>query len=503
VSSFPIQRLLIANRGEISIRLSRACRELGIHSVAVCSESDAASLHVREADESVLLGGSAPADSYLNIGRIVEAALRTGCQAIHPGYGFLSENAAFARAVEDAGLLFIGPSPETLQSVGDKTRARSLATRAGVPVVPGTEGKGPESRMAREAERLGYPVLVKAAGGGGGRGMRLVREPEELPEALASARREAAGAFGDDRIFLEKYVEGARHVEFQILGDSEGRIVHLFERDCSVQRRHQKILEESPSPALSPELRARMGDSAVLAARAAGYRNAGTVEFLLDPASGAYYFLEVNARLQVEHPVTELLTGVDLVEAQLRIAVGEPLPFDPLEHLPRGHAMECRLYAEDPAAEFAPSAGRILRMSLPEGPGVRVDAGFTTGDEIPIYYDPMIAKIIVAAENREAALRRMGRALRETVVLGVATNLEFLLAILEHPDFVQGKAATDFLPRRMSGWTPGRDSLPDEVVIAAAIADLSGPASSPDRMGAGEAEAQNPWSRSDGFRTGG
>ena len=493
-------RILIANRGEIAVRVARACREAGIRSVAVYSEPDAGALHVRHADEALPLGGSDPSESYLSIEKIVKAAQKAGCEAVHPGYGFLSENARFAGAVESAGLVFIGPSPDALRLMGDKTRARALMREAGIPVVPGSEQAGRKGAFAREAARIGYPVLVKAAGGGGGRGMRVVASADGLEEAVESARREAAGAFGDDRLFLEKFVAGARHVEFQILGDTQGNVVHLFERDCSIQRRHQKVIEETPSPVLTEELRGRMGGAAVLAGRAAGYRNAGTVEFLLDPATGETYFLEMNTRLQVEHPITECLTGIDLVAAQIRIAAGEPLSRVAPDPKPRGHALECRLYAEDPAAEFRPSPGRVMRFVAPGGPGVRVDSGYESGDEIPMQYDPMIAKIVVSAESREAAIRRMERALAETVVLGVTTNLPFLRDVLAHPVFLRGEADTGFLSRHFAGWAPPEGSLPDEVLIAAALAGTAetagagGPAAGPD--------LHSPWESADGFRIG-
>jgi 3-methylcrotonyl-CoA carboxylase alpha subunit len=492
--------MLIANRGEIAVRLIRACRELGIEPVAIHSDIDRSALHVREAGAAVEVGGADPADSYLNSPRIVAAALEAGCEAVHPGYGFLSENAEFAAAVESAGKIFVGPSPETIRRMGDKTAARALALSAGVPVAPGSERAVTDEECSREARRIGFPVLVKAAGGGGGRGMRLVRSASELKESLESARREAAGAFGDDRLFLEKYVEGARHVEFQILGDGRGGVMHLFERDCSVQRRHQKILEESPSTALDDELRGRMAEAALRVAGAALYRNAGTVEFLLDPRRGEFYFLEMNTRLQVEHPVTELLTGVDLVAAQIRIASGGSLPSAAGDLRPRGHVMECRLYAEDPASGFLPSAGRILFMSLPEGPGVRVDAGYATGDQVSLHYDSMLAKIIAWGEDREKVVRKMDRALQETVVLGIPTNLEFLRAVLAHSVFREGKAGTDFVAGSMSLWPGERARVPDEVLIAAALAEETGHPTA--AVGEGWRHSPGPWDRGDGFRPG-
>jgi acetyl-CoA carboxylase biotin carboxylase subunit len=499
------RRLLIANRGEIAVRIARACREAGVTAVAVHSEADRGALHVREADEAVALPGSTPAETYLNIPLLLEATRRSRCEAVHPGYGFLSENADFAEAVAVAGVALVGPSAASIRQLGDKTRARQLALSAGAPVVPGYDGTGSDKELEKQAKKLGYPVLVKAAGGGGGRGMRVVQSASSLAEALASARREAQSAFSDSRVFLEKFIPSARHVELQVLGDRQGRDISLFERDCSVQRRHQKILEESPSPALDEDLRARMAAAAVAVAQAAAYVNAGTVEFLLDPDSGKFYFLEMNTRLQVEHPVTEILTGVDLVLAQLQLAAGEPLSPAWETALARGHALECRIYAEDPARDFAPSPGRILRWESPQGPGVRVDSGYAQGDEVPLHYDPLLAKVIVGASDREGAVRRMEQALDQMVIQGPVTNLAFLKEILSHPIFRSGKAATDFLQRHLPQGgevTPP----PDEILIAAAMLAGDGPAgvtgSEPGETGDGEGP-RGPWARSDSFRLGG
>jgi acetyl-CoA carboxylase biotin carboxylase subunit len=493
------RRLLIANRGEIAVRIARACREAGIVSVAVHSQVETSPLHARVAEEAVALPGSTPAETYLNIPLLLDAARRTGCEAIHPGYGFLSENAGFAEAVRSAGLVFVGPEAETIRQLGDKTQARRLVEKAGVAVVPGFQGGKNAGEFRKAAKKLGFPVLVKAAGGGGGRGMRVASGAEELEEALESASREAQGAFGDSRVFVEKFIPSARHVEVQILGDSHGRVISLFERDCSIQRRHQKILEESPSPAVEANLREKMSAAAIAAAKAASYSNAGTVEFLLDPESGEFYFLEVNTRLQVEHPVTEMLTGVDLVLAQLRLAAGEPI--SPLwsEATSRGHVIECRLCAEDPAQDFAPSPGRVLQWKAPEGTGIRVDTGYEKGDEVSIHYDSLLAKILVVAEDRAAAIRRMRRALRETCVLGPVTNLELLGRILANPVFQRGEAATNFLSRSL----PGSEApLPDEILIAAAVISSSG--QDPRLPGsAGEEEPEGPWDLGDGFRLGG
>src|SRR5689334_22799781 len=429
----PFAKVLIANRGEIALRVIRACRELGVASVAVYSEADARAPHVREADEAVLLGPAPSSESYLKGDRIIDAARRVGAAAIHPGYGFLSEREWFARAVRDAGLTFIGPSPEAIAAMGSKTAARELAIAAGTPVVPGTTTALRDAEEAAEtAERFGYPVLLKAAAGGGGKGMRVVREAAELAGSLAAAQREAKNAFGDDAVYVEKYIEGPRHVEIQVLGDQHGSMLHLGERECSIQRRHQKMIEEAPSVAVTPELRARMGAAATAAARAAGYVNAGTCEFLLD-RNGEFYFLEMNTRIQVEHPVTELVTGLDLVQWQIRIAAGEKLPFTQDDVQLRGWAIECRITSEDPANGFLPSTGRISYLHLPSGPGVRWDGGIETGSEIGLFYDPMLAKLIVHGRTREQAIARMHRALLELTIDGVETSRDFHLRMMEHP----------------------------------------------------------------------
>ncbi len=494
-------KLLIANRGEIAVRIIRACRELGIAAVAVYSEADAQALHVRQADEAVLLGSADPAESYLNVSRILEAARQTGVQAVHPGYGFLSENAAFARAVEEAGLVFVGPPPAAIQAMGDKAEARARMQEAGVPVVPGYQGADEGLALERAAAELGYPVLVKASAGGGGRGMRVVWDLDDLPEELAAARREALHAFQNERLIIEKYIPRARHIEFQVFGDRDGKIVHLFERECSIQRRHQKIIEETPSPLLDPALREEMGAAAVAAARAVGYENAGTVEFIVDPDSRAFYFLEMNTRLQVEHPVTELLTGLDLVEWQLRVAAGDPLPFEQGDLTRRGHALECRVYAEDPAGQFLPTAGRLHQLVLPQGPGIRVDSGVAGGDTVGTAYDPLLAKVIVHAEDRQGAIRRMQAALSEMVILGLETNQAFLRDVLAHPEFQAGEATTQFLERHFSAWAPPGVPVPPAALIAAALIELQPP---PDG-GAQEDDPDpyNPWRQRDGFRLGG
>lgn len=502
------KKVLIANRGEIAVRLVRACRELGVRSVAVYSDADAQAQHVRLADEAVRLGPAAPAESYLYAEAVIAAARAAGAEAVHPGYGFLSENADFADRVRAAGLVFVGPPGAAIRAMGSKTDARARMQAAGVPVVPGFQleqgaaAAGREGEFLAAAERIGYPVLVKAAGGGGGRGMRVVEAAADLPEALASAQREALGAFGDGRVFLEKYLAAAKHIEFQVLGDAHGQVVHLFERECSIQRRHQKLIEESPAPLLAahPDLRARMAAAAVAAAQAVGYQNAGTIEFIVDPATHAFYFLEMNTRLQVEHPVTEAVTGLDLVHLQFRIAAGEPLPFTQDQVTTRGHALECRVIAEDPAQGFLPSSGPVLAAHEPRGPGVRVDAGFGTGDVITPHYDSLLAKVITHAPTREAAIARMQAALSAYTVLGVHTNLAFLRAVLAHPVFTAGAATTRFVQAHYPVWPPQAEPTPLTAFIAAALAEYLGGRAVP--AGAPALAADGPWDRADGFRVG-
>lgn len=444
-------KILVANRGEIALRVIRACQELGVKTVAVYSEADAAAPHVREADEAVLVGPAPSSQSYLVGERLIEVAKRVGAEAVHPGYGFLSERAWFARAVREASLVFIGPPAEAIEAMGSKTAARQLAIAAGVPVVPGnTEGVKDATEALAVAETYGFPVLLKAAAGGGGKGMRIVRTPDELAAALDSARREARNAFGDDAVYLEKYIEGPRHVEIQVLADTHGNVVHLGERECSVQRRHQKMIEEAPSVAVTPELRARMGATAVAAARAAGYVNAGTCEFLLD-RDGQFYFLEMNTRIQVEHPVTEEVTGIDLIKQQICVANGEKLGFDQGDIKFEKHAIECRINAEDPARNFAPSPGTIGLYYAPGGLGVRVDSHAYSGYTIPPYYDSMIGKLICFGPTRKVALERAYRALSEYLIRGIKTTIPLHRAIMADPVFIEGKATTaymeDFLSR--------------------------------------------------------
>jgi acetyl-CoA carboxylase biotin carboxylase subunit len=467
-------KVLVANRGEIALRVIRACRELGVRSVAVYSEADAHAPHVREADEAVLLGPAPSSESYLKGDAIIAAAKRTGAQAVHPGYGFLSEREWFARAVRDAGLVWIGPPAEAIAAMGSKTAARELAIRAGTPVVPGTTTALRDAdEAATVADAMGYPVLLKAAAGGGGKGMRVVHKRDELAGALASAQREAKNAFGDDAVYVEKYIVGPRHVEIQVLGDQHGTMLHLGERECSVQRRHQKMIEEAPSVAVSPELRARMGAAAVAAAKAAGYVNAGTCEFLLD-ATGDFYFLEMNTRIQVEHPVTELVTGIDLVQWQIRIAAGEKLPFVQSEIVPKGWAIECRITSEDPANGFLPSTGRVQYLHVPGGPGVRWDSGIETGSQISLFYDPMLAKLIVWAPTREAAIERMHRALLELTIEGVDTSRDFHLRVMEDADFRAGAIEIQWLERRLESLlnvTPPENGVRLAAIAAALLAE--------------------------------
>jgi len=464
----PFDKVLVANRGEIALRVIRACRELGLRSVAVYSEADAHAPYVREADEAVLIGPPPSAESYLVGDRIIEAAKATGAQAIHPGYGFLSEREWFARAVRSAGLVFIGPPAEAIAVMGSKTAARTLALSVGTPVVPGTTTPLRDAQeAARIAKDFGYPILLKAAAGGGGKGMRVVRDPGELASSLDAARREARNAFGDDAVYVEKYIERPRHVEIQVLGDAHGNMIHLGERECSVQRRHQKMIEEAPSVAVTPELRRRMGAAAVAAARAAGYVNAGTCEFLLD-RNGEFYFLEMNTRIQVEHPVTELVTGIDLVRWQLRIAAGERLSVRQEDIEPTGWAIECRITSEDPRHGFLPSTGTIKYLHLPAGPGIRWDGGIDVGSEIGLFYDPMIGKLIAWAPTRDAAIGRMRRALHELLVDGVETSTDFHLRVMDDDDFRRGAIDIQWLERRLPDLLAA--PAPDDVTRVAAIA---------------------------------
>ncbi len=463
------KKILIANRGEIAIRIMRTAREMGIKTVAVYSEADRNSPHTLVADKAIFLGSSDPISSYLNIEKIISAAKRTEAEAIHPGYGFLAENPEFAEQVVAEGLVFIGPPAGAMAKLGEKTAARRIMAASNIPIIPGmTTSESDIGLLSDAAEKMGWPVLVKAASGGGGKGMRIVESVSELAQAIQLGASEALRAFGSGAIYLEKYLHRPRHVEFQILADDQGNIVHLFERECSIQRRHQKIIEETPSPALDDHLRAEMGEAATAAARAAGYVNAGTVEFLLDQ-SGNFYFLEVNTRLQVEHPITEMTTGFDVVRRQLEIACGSPLPFIQKDVTRKGHSIECRIYAEDPAALFMPAPGKILFLKVPEGPGIRFDHGIRAGLDVPVEYDPILGKLIVWAEDRPAACARMIRALKETVILGVKTPIEFLLDILSSREFQSGDTHTCFIDEHFSSWQPDRTA--DEIAALGYVAN--------------------------------
>jgi len=470
-TSSPFDTVLVANRGEIARRVLRTCREMGFRTVAVYSEADRHAPFVREADEAVLLGPAPSAESYLAIDKIIAAAERTGAGAIHPGYGFLAENADFAEACAAAGVVFIGPGPEAIRAMGSKIASKALMAEHGVPVIPGFDG-GDQSDAAflAAADDVGYPLLVKASAGGGGKGMRVVRTPEELPGALTAGRREALGAFGDGALLLERYIEKPRHIEVQILGDSHGSVIHCFERECTIQRRHQKILEETPSVALDPALRRSICDAAVKAGQAIGYRSAGTVEFVMGQG-GDFYFLEVNTRLQVEHPVTELVTGLDLVRLQLEVALGKPLPVAQEEISTRGHAIEARLYAEDPAADFLPQTGTLSGWRFPEAAGLRLDSGVEPGSEVSIHYDPLLAKVVVYGPSREEATRRLAFALSQAAVFGVRTNRAFLVDILRHPAWAAGDLTTHFIADHYGRWT-APEALDEDVTAACVAATL-------------------------------
>ncbi|MCB9643172.1 MAG: acetyl-CoA carboxylase biotin carboxylase subunit [Myxococcales bacterium] len=488
------RKILVANRGEIAVRVMRTCKVMGISTVAVYSEADKDALHVLEADEAVCIGEAEPHASYLRIDRILEAAKQTGAEAIHPGYGFLSERAPFAKACEEAGVVFIGPPAGVIDQLGDKLVARELMQSRGVPVTPGVLLEGADLVEAKKAvDAVGYPVLIKAAAGGGGKGMRIVERAEDFDAACKQAASEAQAAFGDSRVYVEKYISQPRHIEFQVIADKHGHALHLLERECSVQRRYQKIIEETPSPILDDALRARMGEAAVEVVRASGYVNAGTVEFLLDGKTRDFYFLEVNTRLQVEHPVTEAVTGLDLVRLQIEIAAGQPLTLKQEDVRAQGHAFECRIYAEDPAHGFAPSPGKIRQLHLPQGPGIRHDVGVYAEAEVPVYYDPILAKLIVHGPTREAARQRMVDALRQYAVLGIRTPVAYLIDVMEHEAFAKGDLTTHFLKDYFTGWSAREDQVDlaciayvlDEMFPAAVGAVASG--------AAGEGEPPSPW----------
>jgi 3-methylcrotonyl-CoA carboxylase alpha subunit len=485
-----IRSLLVANRGEIALRIARTCREMGIRSILASADDDLESRAASFFDSIAPLGEGDSRETYLNVSRIIDAARASGADALHPGYGFLSEKAELAAACREAGIVFVGPRPETISTMGSKAESRKLMERLGVPVIPGYHGADQsEGTLMEEARRIGFPLLVKASAGGGGKGMKVVRGPEELMAAIHSARREALAAFGDETLLLERYLEQPRHIEFQIFGDSHGKLVHLFERDCSVQRRHQKVIEESPASHLDDGLRQRMAASALEAAGGIGYQNAGTVEFILTP-EGEYYFLEMNTRLQVEHPVTELVTGFDLVRAQLDVAGGAPLPWTQEQLSQRGHAIECRIYAEDPDRGFLPQTGRVSRYREPGGPGVRVDSGIAAGSEVTIRYDPLLAKLIVHAEDRPACIQRLLRALEEFVILGTTTNIAWLRRVVGHQLFRDGKATTAFLAENEAKLTRGSD--PAAALVAAVVSQKGSRAEAAERQPA-SAGAPSVW----------
>ncbi|HPR64121.1 MAG TPA: acetyl-CoA carboxylase biotin carboxylase subunit [Thermoanaerobaculia bacterium] len=495
-----IKKILVANRGEIAVRIIRAIKELGLTSVAVYSEADTGSLHVLEADESCLIGPPPPLQSYLDMDRIIEAARSCGADAIHPGYGFLAENPAFSGKVRDAGLVFIGPPAEAIRLMGDKLEARALAKRAGVPITPGSDGPVDLEHARRIAGDIGFPVLIKAAHGGGGKGMHIVRKPDDLQEALETSIRESSSAFGSSTVYLEKYLEEPRHIEVQVLADSHGTVLHLFERECSVQRRHQKIIEETPSMALTPELRTRMTEAAVALAREAGYVNAGTVEFLF--SKGEFYFLEMNTRIQVEHPVTEMVTGVDLVKWQIRIARGEKLTLKQEDLRQQGHSIECRVYAENPEANFLPAPGTLHLVREPSGPGIRVDSGIRSGFTVPAVYDPILSKVVTWAETRDDAIDRMDLALKEYVVLGTPTIIPYLRDVLAHEVFRSGHYDTHFVGDHMNGW---KNEIPEELLLLAcglAVEGQGAPANGSGTSSRASGPPPTPWQTLGRFRLG-
>jgi 3-methylcrotonyl-CoA carboxylase alpha subunit len=498
-----LKRVLIANRGEIAVRIARSCHALGVETVAIVSEADRDALHARVATEAVCIGPAEASQSYLRVEAILDTARRTGADAVHPGYGFLSENAGFARAVVDAGLIWIGPSPEAIEAMGSKIAARAAMTVAGVPVVPGADAPEDPDALLAAADALGYPILVKASAGGGGKGMRAVHERGALAAAVAGARREAGAAFADDTVYMEKLLLRPRHVEVQIFGDAHGNVVHLLERECSIQRRHQKVLEECPSPALAESLRAAMGEAAVAAGAAVDYVGAGTVEFMLTE-DGDFYFLEMNTRLQVEHPVTEEVLGVDLVAAQLSVAEGKPLPWTQEQLQPRGHAIEVRLYAEDARRGFLPATGRLTRYVAPSGPGVRHDAGVEQGSEVSHHYDPMLAKLIVKGSDRAQAIGRLRAALDEWTVHGVVTNLPFLQRLVSHPAFEAGETHTGFIEEHFPDGLAASEEPSDAALVALALFDLIGGSAGVNLNAEGDSASDrfSPWRSLTGWQGG-
>ena len=465
------KKILVANRGEIAVRIIKACQEMKIQTIAVYSEVDKKAPHVLIADESVNLGDPIPVESYLNISKIIKYALDLGADAIHPGYGFLSENPDFALSCQDKKIKFIGPSPKVISLMGDKIAAKKTMEKAGVPVIPGYHGNKQDSKsLVKEGKKIGFPLLVKAASGGGGKGMRIVHNEDVLEESIESAKRESKSSFGDDTVFLEKYIDKPRHIEFQILADEYGNIIHLFERECSIQRRHQKIIEETPSPVMTKELRKKMGEAAIKAAKAVGYYNAGTVEFMVDGHHN-FYFMEMNTRLQVEHPITEMTTGIDLAKWQIKIASKEKLNLKQKDIIQRGHAIECRIYAENPSNGFLPSIGNINEIEMPTGPNIRNDTGIYAGIQITPYYDPMLSKLVVCSENRDESINKMIWALSNYVIMGVTTNISFLKKVLDHNEFRRGNITTHFIDNYFKDSTKTKNGLTIDAILSLAVYD--------------------------------
>jgi len=495
------KKVMIANRGEIAVRIIKACQEMGIKTVAIYSEVDSHSPHVQIADESINLGDPAPSESYLNIAKIIESARNVSAEAIHPGYGFLAENPDFAKACNDSGIKFIGPTPEVIRLMGDKIEAKKTIANAQVRVIPGYHGiRQDPSTLIKEGIKIGFPLLVKAAAGGGGKGMRVAHSEDELEQSIESAKREAKSAFGNDSVFLEQYIDKPRHIEFQILADEFGHVIHLFERECSIQRRHQKIIEETPSPVVTPMLRKAMGKAAVAAAEAVGYTNAGTIEFMVDGKHN-FYFMEMNTRLQVEHPITEATTGVDLVKWQLRIASGMALTIAQNSLIQRGHALECRIYAENPSNGFLPSIGTLEKVEIPIGPNIRNDTGIETNYNVSPYYDPLLAKLTVNSENREESINKMIWALSHYIVLGVTTNISFLKKVLEHPEFKKGNITTHFINDYFKDWLITKEGLPLDAIIALAVYDSLHPQRQ-EIVRYKEADPHSPWQHVGRWRVG-
>jgi len=496
------KKILIANRGEIAVRIIKACQEIGIKTVAIYSEVEENAPHVQIADETINLGDPTPVESYLNIPKIIKIAQNTNSEAIHPGYGFLAENPDFAKSCNDVGIKFIGPLPEVISLMGDKIAAKKTIKRAGVPIIPGYHGIKQDNRsLVNEGKKIGFPLLVKAAAGGGGKGMKIVYSEKNLEESIESAKRESKSAFGNDTVFLEKYIDKPRHIEFQILADEHGNVIHLFDRECSIQRRHQKIIEETPSPIMTGSLKEKMGKAAVEVAKAVGYSNAGTVEFMVD-GNLNFYFMEMNTRLQVEHPITEMTTGIDLAKWQLRIANGEKLTLKQSDLTQRGHAIECRIYAEDPSNGFLPSIGKLKKVQEPSGPNIRNDTGIFSGTNITSYYDPMLAKLITYAENRKECINKMIWALSHYVIMGVTTNISFLKTVIEHKEFHKGNTTTHFIDNHFKDLTIAKNGLPIDAIIALSVYD-SIHSKKQEIVRYKEADPHSPWQHIGRWRVGG